>query len=91
VGELALGNLRQREVVLSALSDLPSANIAADAEVLDFIGRQSLFGLGIGYVDAHLLAAARLTPGAELWTHDRQLRDVATRLGLAFSSQRLRG
>jgi hypothetical protein len=38
-----------------------------------------------------LLAAARLTPGAELWTHDRQLRDVATRLGLAFSSQRLRG
>ena len=91
VGELALGNLRQREVVLSALSDLPSANIAADAEVLDFIGRQSLFGLGIGYVDAHLLAAARLTPGAELWTHDRQLRDVATRLGMAFSSQRLRG
>jgi hypothetical protein len=51
--------------------------------VLGYIERQSLFGLGIGYVDAHLLAAVRLTPGASLWTRDKRLRGVAERLALA--------
>mgnify|MGYP001194579521 CR=1 FL=1 len=39
IGELALGNLRQREIVLNALSDLPRTGIATDAEVLHFIAR----------------------------------------------------
>ncbi|MGH7116142.1 MAG: hypothetical protein ACREE9_16835 [Stellaceae bacterium] len=57
--------------------------VAADEEVLRFIDRQALFGRGIGYVGAHLLAAARLTSGARLWTHDRRLHAVAAELGLA--------
>jgi hypothetical protein len=47
------------------------------------IEREQLYGLGIGFVDAHLLAAVRLTPGALLWTRDRRLRQAATRLGLS--------
>jgi predicted nucleic acid-binding protein len=85
IGELALGNLRQREVVLDALSDLPRASVATDVEVLHFIDRHALFGRGIGYVDAHLLAAVRLTAGAELWTKDRRLHGVAVELGLAMT------
>jgi len=85
IGELALGHLRQRETVLGALSNLPLASMATDAEVLHFIGAHRLHGRGIGYVDAHLLAAARLTAGAELWTHDRRLYAVAQALGLAFA------
>ena len=85
IGDLALGNLRQREAVLTALSDLPPAVVATDAEVLGFIDRHALFGRGVGYVDAHLLAAARLTAGAELWTNDRQLHVVANALGLAMA------
>ena len=81
LGELALGSLRQRNVVLSALSDLPSATVATDAEVLHFIDRHALHGQGIGYVDAHLLAAVRLTPGATLWTTGKQLHAAAARLG----------
>ena len=50
-GELALGNLRQREFVLQALADLPHADVATDAEVLHFIERHALFGRGIGYID----------------------------------------
>jgi hypothetical protein len=50
--------------------------------VFHFIQREALFGLGIGYVDAHLLAAVRLTAGAGLWTRDRRLQAVAARLGL---------
>src|SRR3546814_900523 len=77
IGELALGNLRQREIVLNALSYLPHATIATDAEVLHFIDRHALFGRGVGYVDVHLLAATRLTGVAELWTNDRRLHGVA--------------
>jgi predicted nucleic acid-binding protein len=82
VGELALGNLRQRNLVLSSLRDLPHAVSAGDAEVLDFIERHALAGLGIGWVDAHLLASARLT-SAWLWTRDKRLSAVAVRLSLA--------
>jgi predicted nucleic acid-binding protein len=83
IGELALGNLRQRDVILAALQDLPQSIVASDAEVFRFIETQKLHGLGIGYIDAHLLAAARLTPGGSLWTRDRRLDAVAGRLGLA--------
>jgi len=83
IGELALGNLRQREIVLGALLGLPRASVADDGEVLRFIDRESLFGLGIGYVDAHLLAAVRLTSDASLWTRDKNLAAAADRLSLA--------
>jgi len=83
VGEQSLGVLRQREAVLSALMDLPQATIATEEEVFRFIEANGLPGSGIGYVDAHLLAATRLTPGAALWTRDKRLTEVAERLGLA--------
>jgi predicted nucleic acid-binding protein len=83
VGELALGHLQRRAAFLSELRDLPQAAVASDEEVLRLIDRQALFGRGIGYVDAHLLAAALLTAGSKLWTRDRRLRAVATKLGLA--------
>ena len=84
IGELALGELRQRVLVLEALSNLPRAAVASDTEVLHFIERQRLFGRGIGYVDAHLLAAVRLSSGATLWTRDRRLHGAAEQLGLAM-------
>ena len=83
IGELAMGSLRQRDVILSALRDLQQAVAATDGEVFAFIDRHALFGLCIGYIDAHLLAAACLTPHASLWTRDKRLHDVAERLGLA--------
>ena len=85
IGELAMGRLRQREVILEALAELPKATVAADPEVLAFIDGEALFGRGIGYVDVHLLAAVRLTAGARLWTRDNRLRRVADELGLSFT------
>jgi len=82
IGELALGDLRQREVVLTALSDLPCAGVATEPEVLHFIDQYALFGRGVGYLDVHLLAAVRLTPGVELWTNDKRLQKVAVQLGM---------
>lgn len=83
IGELAMGSLRQRDAILNALRGLPQAVTASDDEAFAFIDQHALFGLGIGYIDAHLLAAARLTPPASLWTRDKRLHEVAERLGLA--------
>jgi predicted nucleic acid-binding protein len=83
IGELAMGSLRQREIVLSAMADLPAATVAHEHEVLRFVSDNNLFGLGIGYIDAHLLAATRLTPGTLLWTRDKRLNAIAARLFLA--------
>jgi predicted nucleic acid-binding protein len=83
IGELACGNLRNRGEILDLLAHLPAAPAAADAEVLGFIERRKLMGRGMGYVDAHLLAATALARPARLWTRDRRLAGIATSLGLA--------
>jgi len=83
VGELVLGNLRQREAILGYLQDLPQVEVATKGEVLHFIERQDLAGLGIGYLDVHLLASTQLTSGSSLWTRDKRLSAVADQLGLA--------
>lgn len=87
IGELALGHLRGRTEILRLLGQLPPATIATTAELLELIERHELFGLGIGYVDAQLLAATRLTVDARLWTRDRRLRSAAVRLGVAYEAE----
>jgi len=86
IGELALGSLRDRSVVLSLLGDLPGIPVAAHAEVLQFIESHALYGTGLSLVDAHLLAALRLSSAAKLWTGDRRLQSAAKRLGVAANS-----
>ncbi len=81
IGELACGNLRNRSQVLELMQGLPAATVASDAEVLLLIERDRLMGRGIGYMDAHLLASARLSH-CWLWTQDRRLAGVAEEQGL---------
>ena len=82
IGELALGNLQNRGAILDALQDLPQTPVATDSEVLGFIQENFLYGMGIGYIDAHLLAAVRLSPGTMLWTRDKRLLAAGKNLGL---------
>ncbi len=88
LGELALGSLQQRDTVLHAVQNLPQAHVASAVEVLGFITTHALHGIGIGYVDVHLLASARLTAGSTLWTLDKRLAAAALRLGVAASMLR---
>jgi predicted nucleic acid-binding protein len=83
IGELALGHLSRRSEILALLRNLPQARSGTDVEVLGMVEHHRLFGLGIGYVDAHLVAATLLTTGAALWTRDKRLASVAGHLGLA--------
>jgi len=88
-GELALGNLQQRNKILTALDDLPQAPLVFTEEVNIFIENHQLFGLGIGYVDAHLLASTRLLGNARVWTRDKRLLLAATKLKLAANVEAL--
>ncbi len=83
IGELALGNLQNRHAILGALQELPQAPVTTDAEVLGFISGNGLHGMGIGCIDAHLLAATRLAPGAMPWTRDKRLLAAGMKPGLA--------
>jgi predicted nucleic acid-binding protein len=85
VGELALGNLNLREQIITTFEALPQAVQAHHGEVMGLIIAQKLFGLGIGYVDAHLIASTLLTTGSKLWTRDRQLATAAGRVGVAWN------
>jgi predicted nucleic acid-binding protein len=83
VGELACGTLRTRSWTLSYLRDLPQpASIADEEETLFVIESRNLWGKGIGWSDAQLVASA-LISGCKLWTHDRKLREVVAGLGIA--------
>ena len=83
IGELACGNLKSRVRLIELLQALPRLTMATDDEVLYFIERHNLMGRGIGYVDAHLLAAAAIGR-APLWTRDKRLREIAIELGVAY-------
>jgi hypothetical protein len=81
IGELACGNLKDRPKIIANLAALPAAMVASDAEILDLIDRHKLYGQGLGWIDAHLLAAALLSH-ARLWTIDKSLKDAAMRFKL---------
>ncbi|RXT46281.1 VapC toxin family PIN domain ribonuclease [Bosea sp. Tri-44] len=80
--EVALGSIARRDTVIAVLDALPQAPVATHGEVMRLIEHERLHGLGIGYVDAHLLASARLAD-AGLWSRDRRLLAAAERLGVA--------
>ena len=83
IAEIALGYLQNRSTILEALKDLHRTEMASDGEFHAFIEAANLPGSGLGFVDAHLLASARLTPGVRLWTRDKRLDAIAHEMNLA--------
>lgn len=83
IGELSLGHMKNRETILGLLEGLPCLPMAQNDEVRHLIDHHQLYGRGIGYVDAHLLASTFLSSGAKLWTKDKRLHRVASELHLA--------
>jgi predicted nucleic acid-binding protein len=82
-GELACGNLSNRAEIMALLQALPLANHAEHEEVMLFIENYTLMGKGLGYVDMHLIASAVLS-GVPIWTLDKKLKDVSSKLSLDY-------
>ena len=85
IGEVALGTPADRTLTLHDLRRLPLATLATDAEVMSLIENERLFGSGIGWGDAHLLASTLLTPNTQLWCRDRRLSLAAKQLGVGVA------
>lgn len=85
LGEIALGSLPDRSRLLERMALLPQPPVARHAHVMQMVEAEKLCSTGIGYVDAHLLASARLLPGSKLWTRDGRLMRQAERLGVAYA------
>ena len=85
IGELACGNIKNRNEIISLLQDIPMAQVVDFNEFLFFIEQYNLMGKGIGFADIHLLASAMLT-GVSLWTADNRLNSAADRLKLVYET-----
>ena len=83
IGEIAMGKWQWRGITLARRNQLPRALTARHDEVMRVVEEHQLYGIGIGYIDAVLLAAARITAACTLWTRDRRLRLAAVDLGVA--------
>jgi hypothetical protein len=83
IGELACGNIVNRNEILSLLKSLPSAPVLEFDEFLFFIDENQLMRIGIGFVDVHILASAKLS-GTPLWTADKKLNSAASNLSLNY-------
>lgn len=85
IGEIALGSLRDRPMMLKDLRALNQAPVADHDEVMDLIERYRLGGSGIGYVDAHLIASTKLQGGSRLWSRDKRLAETALKLSIGYT------
>ncbi len=83
IGELACGNLNNREGILSLMRSLPRAKVAEQEEILKFIKANHLMGIGIGYIDVNLLASSLLSE-VLLWTFDKRLQKAAIQLHVSY-------
>lgn len=80
-GELACGNISNRNEILTLLNALPQVDCALDEEVFVLIESKKLYGIGLGFIDVHLLASA-LLHNVHLWTRDKTLEKAAINLNV---------
>ena len=84
VGELAVGGMRNRAQSLSDLRAFPTIPESDADDTLDFIEHHRLYGIGLSWGDAQLLASAVATT-VPIWTFDTTLRDRARAFGLEWT------
>lgn len=85
IGELACGNIKNREEILNLLQTLDSSPEISLQELLHFIEINKLQGKGIGFIDVHILASSLLADFM-LWTNDKKLHSIARRMGIAYQT-----
>jgi predicted nucleic acid-binding protein len=82
LGEIACGTPPNRDRTLTDLEKLQQTQLASVREVMVFVERERLFGMGCGLIDMQLLVSTMMTAGVELWTLDKRLSVLAERFGV---------
>ncbi len=83
-GELLIGDEGGRKQLLASYEQMHQAPMVTHGEVVLFVCERRLYGRGIGWIDAHLLASA-LVGRLKLWTADQRLATLAKEFGIAYS------
>lgn len=86
LGELACGNFKNRNEIFSLLNNISTLPIVTIDEYLYFLDSNHLFGKGIGFVDIHLLASAKLS-NIPIWTFDKRLKEISAILGVDYKKK----
>lgn len=82
IEELALGTIKQRDVVLPLLSNLRQFPMVTHAEILHLVQRRRLWGRGLSAIDVNLLGSVALVEGAQLWTRDKRFKAACEDVGI---------
>ena len=82
IGEIACGNLSNRDEIISLLNALPKVIEATNDEVHFLIQSKQLYGKGLGWIDVHLLASCSISK-ISLWTRDKRLEKEGQRIGIS--------
>jgi len=83
LGELAIGNFKNRKVILSLLDSIPKLSKLTHNEFMYFLEMNSFYGKGVGFIDIHLLGSTKLA-GIKFWTMDKKLMNLAKSLNLNY-------
>lgn len=87
IGEIACGNIKNRQEIISLLQSLPKTPLIEFEEFLYFVDQNQLHGKGVGFVDIQLLASAKLGR-VPLWTADKRLKAASSKLNLQYKTKR---
>jgi predicted nucleic acid-binding protein len=83
-GELLIGDRGGRRELLAAYERIPQASSVPHGEVIEFVQNRNLRGLGVGWIDIHLLASA-IVERVHLWTADARFATLAAELRVAYN------
>jgi predicted nucleic acid-binding protein len=83
VGELTMGTLKNRQQTIFDLSQLSRPPLASFSETRQMVESRKLWGRGIQWNDARILASSILGQ-IPLWTFDLRLQLIARELEIAF-------
>jgi predicted nucleic acid-binding protein len=83
IGELACGNMKNRNEIINLLNALPSTPLLEHDEIMDFIEGRNIINQGIGYVDVHILGSAIISE-TPLWTLDKSLKKIAKQMAIEY-------
>jgi predicted nucleic acid-binding protein len=86
-GELLIGDSGGRAQLMNSYDRIHRVPAVVHEEVVTFVRSHKLYGRGIGWIDANLLASA-LVADTSLWTADEHLAKVASELGVAYRYRR---